>query len=266
MDTILSVLIVEDDLIAGQNLKQAITKHDDLKLVAATNNSKDAMRLTQFHLPNIVILDLELHHGGGNGLLYLSELRKSEISQTPYILVTTNNMSSVTLDQARLLGADFILAKYENGYSEDYVVENIHLLRAAILKKNAIITPAPDLTPAEREILIEKRIKRELDLVGINPKVKGYRYIIDAVVLIVNGSTEDFIKIIAQRYSKSIKSVERAMQNCIQNAWTNTPPDDLLQFYTARINSTLCAPTMMEFVFHYAYKIEETLKDRTPKE
>lgn len=260
MEKILSILIVEDEKSAANELKQEIAKHDSLKVVGCTDNSTDALRLVRFHLPNIVVLDLELHHGGGNGLIFLNELKKQPLAHSPFILVTTHNMSDVTLEQARELGADFTLAKYESGYSAAYVVENIFLLRTAILKKNSAIMPWPEITPAEKDQLIEKRINRELDLVGISPKVKGYGYLIKAIKLVMEGRTEDFSHIIAQEHKKSVKSVERAMQNAIKNAWTNTPPDDLLKYYSAKITSPSYTPTMLEFIFHYAHLIKIDMK------
>lgn len=260
MENILSILIVEDDKSAANELKNEIAKHDNLRLVDVTSNSSDALRLVRFHLPNVVILDLELHHGGGNGLIFLNELKKMPIDHSPFILITTHNMSDVTLEQARELGADWTLAKYEAGYCASYVIENIFLLWTAIIKKNTAISPWPDITPAEREQLIEKRIHRELDLIGINPKVKGYTYLKEAIMLVMDGTTDEFTRIIAQRHSKSQKSVERAMQNCIKTAWTNTPPDDLLKYYTAKITSSTLVPSMMELVFHYARMIEVDMR------
>lgn len=255
MEKTLTILIIEDEKSTVNELKTEIAKHDTLKVVSATDNSTEALKLVRFHLPNIIILDLELHHGGGNGLMFLSELKKQSLAHSPFILVTTHNMSDVILEQVRELGADLTLTKYEEGYSAAYVVENIFLLRTAILKKNSAIVPWPEITPAEKEQLIEKRINRELDLVGISPKVKGYRYLIRAIMLVMDGKTEDFTQIIAREYGKSVKSVERAMQNAIKTAWTNTPPDDLLKYYTAKISSPSCTPTMLEFVFHYAHLI-----------
>ena len=73
-----------------------------------TNNSFDAIEMVKNYLPDAVILDLELHLGGGNGLLFLNELKKLTLTRRPYILVTTNNSSNITLEQARSLGANFI--------------------------------------------------------------------------------------------------------------------------------------------------------------
>ena len=87
MDKQLAVLLIEDDTIACQEFEQYIDQCDDIRLSAVTNNSQEALDLTKYHLPDAVILDLELHHGGGNGLLYLKELPKLNLTHIPYILI-----------------------------------------------------------------------------------------------------------------------------------------------------------------------------------
>lgn len=255
----LSILLIEDDELACRQLKQCIEKHEDLKLAAITNNSDQALTLVRSHLPNVILLDLELHHGGGNGLLFLNELKKLRLDHPPYILVTTNNMSDVTLEQARQLGADFTLTKYEKGYSAEYVVENILLMRPAILKKNTMVSPMPDMTPVEEEQLLIKRIKRELDLIGVKPKAVGYNYLVDAILMIVQGSDASVARSLVPKYGKTEKSIERAMQNAIKQAWSTNDIDDLLNYYTAKIRSDKGCPTLMEFVYYYADRIKDEM-------
>ena len=71
MDRTLQILLIEDDESACIELKNAIEEYEDMTLAAITNNSSDALELTKYYLPDIVILDLELHAGGGNGFMYL---------------------------------------------------------------------------------------------------------------------------------------------------------------------------------------------------
>ena len=168
-------------------------------------------------------------------------------------------MSDVTLEQARQLGADFTLTKYEKGYSADYVIENILLMRPAILKKNTMVAPLPDMSPAEEEELLAKRIKRELDLVGIKPKAVGYNYLVDAILLLVQGSDANIARTLAPKYKKTEKSIERAMQNAIKQAWNTNDIEDLLNYYTAKIRSDKGCPTLMEFVYYYADRIKDEM-------
>lgn len=256
MKQILSILLIEDDTSTCNELQRCIDKQDDLKLVGITNNSYEALELVRSLLPNVILLDLELHFGGGNGLLFLDGLKNLRLEHIPFILVTTNNMSDVTLEQARELGADFTLTKYETGYSAQYVIDNIQLLRPAILKKNTAIAPLPDMSPDQKEKLLIKRIQREMDLIGINPKAVGYKYLVDAILLTIQGTDANVARVLAPKYKKSDKSIERAMQNAIKQAWQTNDIDDLLTYYTAKIRADKGCPTLMEFVWYYATKIK----------
>lgn len=60
---------------------------------------------------------------------------------------------------------------------------------------------------------------------------------------------------LGEKYKKSDASIERAMQNAINRAWRTSDIDDLLTYYTARIQSQKGVPTIMEFIFYYANKI-----------
>ena len=60
--------------------------------------------------------------------------------------------AQVTFESARQLGADFILAKYETGYSAQYVIEFIRMTKPAILSHRENQSDSkPPLTPSQRE-------------------------------------------------------------------------------------------------------------------
>lgn len=255
MDNYISVLIVEDDKVACDELSRCIEQYEDMRVAAICNSSSDALEKARFHLPNVIILDLELHRGGGNGLMFLDSLLTHPLSVDPFILVTTNNMSTVTLDQAKALGADFTLTKYEQGYCAQYVIDNIRMLRNAIRRKNTtnrltLISPAVD------EQLTRICIQRHLDIIGIKAKSKGYNYLTDAIYMVIHRNDEHLSKELAEKYKKSVASIERAMQNAIKQAWTTNDTEVLLQQYKSPIRPEKGYPTMMEFIYHYANKIK----------
>ena len=89
-----------------------------------------------------------------------------------------------------------------------------------------------------------------------NPKAIGYKYLTDAILLVMEGHTNNLCTTIGDKYSKTDASVERAMQNAINNAWRSNDIDELLKHYSARINSDRGVPTLTEFVYYYANKIK----------
>ncbi len=258
MDTTLSILIVEDDKLSCDELTRCIAQYEDLQVCAVCSSSTEAETQARYHLPNVIILDLELHHGGGNGLMFLDHLLANPLSVDPFILVTTNNMSRIVLDQAKALGADFTLTKYEEGYCTQYVIDNIRMLRNAILRKNTTRRVSVG-SPASEEQLLRNRIYREMDLIGIKAKAKGYNYLVDAIFLILTGNDGNLSRTLAQKYNKTTTSIERAMQNAIKQAWTTSCIEDLLQNYEAKIRPEKGYPTMMEFIYYYVKKIKSEI-------
>ncbi len=259
MENNLMVLLVEDDENACEELRKYINQTPDICLQNVTNNSEEALSMVRAGLPDAVILDLELHYGGGNGLLFLDGLKRLHLSHNPYILVTTNNSSVITLEQARVLGADFIMAKYESQYSAQYVVEFLRMMSKAIMAQAQAQTDSPDgagCSEEEMTRILMQRIHRELDYVGISPKAIGYQYLTDAIILSINNPQPNLCRKLSFKYNKSDVSIERAMQNAINRAWRVSDPDDLLKHYTARIRSDRGVPTLMEFISHYANRMQ----------
>ena len=81
----LNILIIEDDVAACRELRLYIEKIENLKLVGITADSDKGIELVKSALPDVVILDIELHHGTGNGIIFLAKLNALNLSIRPYI-------------------------------------------------------------------------------------------------------------------------------------------------------------------------------------
>lgn len=254
----LSVLIVEDEPSVCQSFLNLAESIEDIYIVSVTNNASKAVSDIKDFLPNAVILDLELHQGGGSGLDVLQELQELSLDTVPYILVTTNNTSSITYEYARQLGADFIMSKHQENYSEKTALDFLKMMKNVIHNKRKT-SPLIQLTteaPKQQNKRITRRIISELNNIGINPKSVGYQYLIDAIFIVIQKPTQNLCTVIGQKYKKTESSVERAMQNAICRAWRQTDIEDLLRYYTAKVHSEKGVPTVTEFIYYYANKIK----------
>lgn len=215
----LTVLLIEDDQFACEEIRNYIDQLDDMHLLGITDDSNKALDMVQYCIPDAIILDLELHEGGGNGLFFLSKLHDLGLEKLPYILITTQNTSNVTLEAARQLGADFIITKYERDYSAQKPVELLRMMRNAIQRHSTPDTTVPTLSPAEQNRKLTIRIHRELDAIGISPKALGYEYLTEAIIIATNEPVPNLSRAIASKHAgKTPASVERAMQNAINRA------------------------------------------------
>ena len=259
MERKLTVLLVEDDPKACEDIVAYVDSLDDVALLNITNIAAEAVQAVHSFLPDVVILDLELHHGSGSGLSFLQNIQKNPPRKVPYILITTNNSSTMTYEAVRQFGADYIFSKHQEDYSAKTVIDFLRMLKNVIhshhVEKGS--GAVAEETPVQKNKRLIHRICAELDQVGISPKTIGRRYLIDGIQIVIQAPTQNLCNIIGQKYGKTASSVERAMQNAIARAWRTTPIDDLLTFYTAKINSEKGVPTVTEFIYYYVNKIKD---------
>lgn len=261
MENKLEILLVEDDEQDCKDITAAVDNNpDDFTLIAVTNNSTRALQHVQDSQPDAVILDLELHYGGGDGIDFLRKLKEARLPRIPYILVTTNNISTVTHEIARNLGADFILTKNQENYSANYVLDLLKSTKSVILNRRSYNVKDGAInyeeTPTQKEKRIQRRIWTALDRIGINQKSIGYKYLEDAIAITIKEPVPRICGVIGDKYNKSEASVERAMQNAIDRAWRTTDINELYSNYKARIRSDRGTPTVTEFIHYYARTIK----------
>ena len=257
----LSILVLEDDIEISNKIANYTKTLDDVSLIGITAHSSEADSLIRTHHPDAVILDLELHAGSGSGLELLQSLRTNPPSPLPYIVVTTNNSSKITLDAARSLGADYIFSKHQEDFSEKTPIDFLLMLRGALQKPKQNIASSSSPTQhthseSVAQTQLTEQIVTEMNLVCISPKAIGYRYLISAIRIAIENPGVNPASVLSEQYNKSKESIERAMQNAINRTWATTPIDTLSANYTARVNSKKGAPTLTEFIYYYVSKLK----------
>jgi len=262
MDRSLTVLLVEDDAAECTRFGDYVDRLDDVHMVAITNHAKQALEHVVDHQPDAIILDLELHHGGGDGLSFLAALKRIALPYTPYILITTNNIHAITHEQARRMGAAFIMVKQQADYSVESVIDFLRNAKAVIQDSRQKIAPAPELSDDKQKRLLTK-ITAEIDRIGISPKLIGRNYLIEYIFMQIEGSSDSPVADISQKYGKTEASVKFAMQNAINVTWRSGDIEELQRHYTARVNPDKGVPTVMEFVFYYRDRIVMTQQKQT---
>ncbi len=257
MDTIkLTVFIVEDNIDECRALEDYAEKFYDISVVGCTSSAEQAVKDIRRFRPHAVIIDIELHKGSGSGLDVIRKINSdADLKPRPYILVTTNNTSAVTHEYARLQGADYIMSKHQENYSEKVPIDFLIKMKNIILKNNSENIADGNETHEQYLKRIRRRIITELNQVGINPKNAGYQYLLDVISLTIENPSENAFQKIAEKRKKTYKSVMSSIENVIKKAWRTTSYDDLYRNYTANITSESGIPTVTEFIYFYANKI-----------
>ena len=257
MEKEIKVLLLEDDTALCESFVKCFEDMEGIVLSSVTNSVQKALEDIRNLRPDAVILDLELHLGQGDGLTFLSKLGKMKEIDKPYVLVNTNNSSQITYEIVRNLGADYVFYKHTLGNTPEMIAEFLIIaVNHKELRNTDNTASATEESQSTRDCAeVRKKIADELNKVSINPKRKGYQYLADAIEIYIGGAVVNVSELIGQKYGKKAKSVERAMQTAIDEAWDNSDPDELGKYYKARYSANRLSPTVKEFISYYAAKI-----------
>lgn len=251
------VILIEDDPKACERFEVLSVDYRNIEIIKITNSSTDAIASINELNPHAIILDLELDYGEGSGLDVLNAIETGEIKFKPFIIITTNNPSTIISSYARQCGSDFICKKYQQGYSEKQVLNYLSLLREQIIdninySKN---TTQVSYHNASTENYI-RQIFKELNLLGMSAKNIGFKYLEEAILFVIEDSNANFIKELHLKYNKTEDSIKKAMQHSINRTWSRQAIDILFENYTGSINQNSGSPTLTDFVHYYARKVK----------
>ena len=257
----MSILIIEDDINDCNNFIKCINNREDFELVGITDSDVDALKYVKLKHPEGIVLDLELNNGSsGNtdSLQFLSNLRKMNLNYEPIVIVTTHVHSKRTYDILHRQGIDLLMYKDHPKYSCEQVLNNFLTFRVDIVKPQ-VKTIEEELEDNENRI--SDLINHELDLIGVTVKLKGRKYIHDAILYLIQNenSNVNVIQHLTNIYKKSGNTITNGIQNAIIHAWRVSAVDDLENYYTAKVNYETGVPTPMEFIYYYVDKIKKLI-------
>lgn len=257
----MKILIIEDDVNDCNDFLECVKKRKDIEIVGITDSDIKGLEYVISKKPEGIILDVELNNsstGNTDSLQFIEQLNKLNLSYRPIVIITTHVNSKRTYKILHRSGVDIILYKDHPRYSSDNVLNTFINLREAEPKNNLnnLIKEYKS-----KEELISEYIDQELDLVGVTAKLKGRKYIHDAILYLIENpdSKINVIQHLTKIYKKSGNTITNGIQNAIIHAWRVSAVDDLLVYYTAKINYETGIPTPMEFIYYYVDKIKKKI-------
>ncbi len=257
----MKILIIEDDITDCNNFINCIKSRKDVELAAVTDSDIDGLKYVKTKQPEGIILDLELNNsksGNTDSFEFLDNLKKLKLNYQPIIIVTTHVNSRRTYDVLHRKGVDLILYKDHANYSCNHVLNQFINLRNEPTNLNEV---SIEELIEDNEKKISNLINHELELIGVNSKLKGRGYIHDGILYLLQNENSDLsvIQYLTKVHKKSATTITNGIQNAIIHAWRVSAVDDLLKYYTATVNHETGIPTPMEFIYYYRDKINKLI-------
>ena len=254
------IVIFDDDIKSCNKIKKAIrTLFVDNKIYFFYNLT-DVVDCIERERVDVLIMELEMKNE--NGISSLIKLNNVWSKEKPFIIINTKCTSKFLYDCARRLGVDYVSYKGEN---EQYSGNVAKLLNDLIdffpkkIVKNQIPKVDSQFNVDINEAGMTEKIIDELNEIGVSAKTLGYKYLVDAILMVIEGENKNICTVLANKYGETSSSVERAMKNAINRVWDLVDADIIKINYKAKVLSESGAPTINEFIYYYAYKIMKNI-------
>lgn len=219
-----NILVADDNLYYAKTLVNYImSKNDKIRVVNISTNGQEVMENLKSGKIDILILDLKMPVLSGIQILDKIQVLNLDIS----IIVVS--------------GEEKLIKHIINNKMVEGFINKLAGLEKINQKINEIITRKDNRANLE---LIKKRILEELLFLGYNIKYNGTKYLAEVIYLIyemegtdnINGRAinleQYFYKILANKYSKSVKNIKINIINATESMYMECERETLQNYFS----------------------------------
>ncbi|MGC7873555.1 sporulation transcription factor Spo0A [Desulfosporosinus sp. SYSU MS00001] len=266
------VLLADDNREFVEIVKEFIERQEDMTLVGVAYHGNEALELIAREEPHVVLLDIIMPHLDGLGVLEKLQV----LTPRPKIIILTAFGQESMTQRAVNLGANYYilkpfdletLGKRIRQLQDDFpdTLSSAQLVNPTLNNK-VVSSPqiSPSILPPTSKNL-EVEVTRMIHQMGVPAHVKGYQYLRDAIVSVVQevsllgAVTKELYPMIAEKYQTTPSRVERAIRHAIELAWDRGNVDFMNRFFGYTINIDRGKPTNSEFVAMVADKLRMSM-------
>ncbi len=254
----IKIVVADDNRNLCQMLQNYIQAQEDLIIVGIANNGLEAWEHIQTQEPDLIILDLVMPNLDGLGVLERINARTT-MARPKVIMLTAFGQESLT-HQAMMLGVDYFILK---PFDLDVLGKRIRSLA------QDMPSSAPTQFSATSSVVATSgcglnlcvEVTTMMHQIGIPAHVKGYQYIRDAILMVVEdvsllgAVTKELYPGIAKKFDTAPSRVERGIRHAIELAWERGHTDTLKRIFGYSMNIERQKPTNSEFIALLADKL-----------
>lgn len=250
----IKVAIADDNREFAEIMQDFLQQQPDIELAGVAYNGEEILTVIQEKKPDVLVLDIIMPHLDGIGVL--ERLNCSGEKRPKIIVLTALGQESIT-QRVVELGADYYILK---PFNMDVLLNRIRQLAGIITSQRPAVAQAIKARPIDVEIT---GIIREI---GIPAHIKGYQYLRDAIMMIVNeiellgAVTKVLYPMIADKYSTTPSRVERAIRHAIEVAWSRGNMEMINRIFGYTVKLEKGKPTNSEFMAMIADKLRMEMR------
>ena len=247
----ITVIIADDNRDFCNILLDYFETIDKFEVIDICNNGNEVLDSLARHEPDVLIFDLIMPHLDGIGVLEkINEIYPK--SHTKIIVLTAFGQENTTQQAVQ----HYILKPFNlqilGGQIEQVVGHTVQK------DEKANAQPVNQLTSFLAMTVTSKNIEAEtthiLHEIGIPVHVRGYQYLRDAIILVVEEAnyleavTKELYPTVASKHNTTASRVERSIRHAIELAWNRGNYRKKSEFFEYEVSYNKSKPTNSEFI------------------
>jgi two-component system, response regulator, stage 0 sporulation protein A len=242
------VLLADDNRSFLDLLASRINLEEEFEVVCTAMDGEDALTgIAEFN-PDVVVLDIIMPRLDGIAV----QEKLQELPVKPKVVIFSALGMDYITRQALALGAD---AYFLKPFNLDVFIKRLRTLMGETREQQD--SRSKRLSDEE----LDKRIAEMLHKLAVAPHLKGYRYLKEAIICVINDKgmldsiTYKIYPHVARQFSTTPTRVERAIRSAIENAWDRCRVETMEQVFGYSLDENKGKPSNSEFIAMLADKI-----------
>lgn len=242
------VLLADDNRSFLEMLAERIGQEADFEVVCTALDGEAALKGIDEYKPDLVILDIIMPHLDG---LAVQEKLKGYAERPKVAIFSAMGMDYITR-QALALGAD---AYFLKPFSVDVFIRRLRTMMGETREQQ--INQSRKLTEED----LRRRIADLLHKMAVAPHLKGYRFLTEAILHVVNDKgmlssiTYKIYPLVARQFNTTSVRVERGIRSAIEGAWDRCRVETIETMFGYTLDENKGKPSNSEFIAMIADKI-----------
>lgn len=256
----LKVTIADCDLSVHRSLQRAIQRENGLYFVGGARDGVEAHRLIREKQPDVAIIDMVMPKI--DGFTLIEEIKRDKtIQKEPKFILTTAAHNEQIMAEAFRMGISYFLLK---PYDPQVLTARVKQI-VGIDSQTSSGSDGTHREPNQRmysEADHEAQIKELLRRLGVPAHLRGYRYMITAILAVLRSErmmecvTKELYPFVAETHDSTASRVERALRHAIEVAWGRGNIEEQERLFGCTVSLSRGKPTNSEFIAMVANQIQ----------
>lgn len=256
----LKVTIADCDLSIHRSLQRAIQRETGLYFAGGARDGVEAHRLIREQQPDVAIIDMVMPKIDGFTLIEEIKRDKSIRKEPKFILTTAAHNEQLMAEAFRMGISYFLLKPYDPQTLTSRVrqITGVSSLMETESKEGYSTGTQSVYAETDREAQIKEMLRR----LGVPAHLRGYRYLITAILAVLRSErmmecvTKELYPFVAETHDSTSSRVERALRHAIEVAWGRGNIEEQERLFGYTVSLSRGKPTNSEFIAMVANQIQ----------